>query len=115
MSEKINVISCTVKMEKPDFTVYDVKTSDGKTFQSYKEFEAGEHEVEITPNKNPAYPATIKKLSAKPKFGGAVKDYTFEKRKAALEIAATFVNSKSIEAAKIWDVAEKCFNFLNQK
>lgn len=113
--EKINVISCTVKMEKPEFTVYEIKTSDGRTFQSYKEFESGEHEVEITPNKNPAYPANIKKVSAKPKFGGGVKDYTFEKRKAALEIAASLVSGKSLESEKFWAFADKCFDYLNKK
>lgn len=89
MSVKINVISCVEKFKNEKFTVFEIKTSDGKTYQAYNEFEQGEHEVDVTANPNPTYPDRIKKVSTKPKFG-APKDYTFEKKKVALECAVKF-------------------------
>ena len=112
-SKTINVVSCTLKADKGSFKIYTITDTDGTKYDSFAELEAGEHEVDITPNENPAFPAKIKKkASAKKAFVAGQKDYTFEKRKFALEMA------RSVESVSFLDsilaTAERIEKWLNR-
>lgn len=45
-------------------------------------------------------------------FGGAPKDWTFEKRKAALECALNFPSNPPLKSDQIVQLAEKFYEFL---
>lgn len=110
-SKTINVVSCTVKADKGTYKVYTITDSDGTKYDSFAEMDNGEHEVEVVPNENPAFPSKIKKkASVKKAFVPGQKDYTFEKRKFALEIANHYAQGRVDTLLNFGDQIEKWLN-----
>jgi hypothetical protein len=121
MAEKITIKSCVVgktgKSNGKDWTIYNVLTEDGRKFDAFSEFKAGETcEVEITPNAtNPLYNAKI----ARPKtgFGGkpfVPKDDKPNQRGIALTNAVNLLIAGKITNEQLNATREKFFNYINQ-
>jgi len=113
---KINVKTCELKLDKGEYKIYLITDTEGKKYDSMGEaFTEGEHDVDITPNDNPAYNAKIKKVkAATAKTGFPQKDYKFEKRKTALEITMQIVSGKDAASDDVLKVAEKIEQWLNR-
>lgn len=113
MPEKINIKSCSVKKQTDSYTIYEITDSEGKKYDSFEKMDEGEVEVIVTPNGN--YNPKISKIKDV-KGGKFQKDWTFEKRKAALECAVTYASKNtSAESSEVMKVADRFYNWLNQK
>jgi hypothetical protein len=113
MSQTIKVQSCNLKISKPDYNIYEVLDEQGNKYDYLgKEPLIGTVSGEVTPNANAAYNSRLKVIKDKKAF--APRDYTFDKRRVALECAVSLVNSSKIEAAKLNDCRDKFFDYLNQ-
>lgn len=117
--EKVKVTSSIVKKsgEKngKKWTIYEVTLSDGRKGDSFDEMKEGqEYEIEVKPNSNPQYnPSFI--VAKEQKKGFAPRDYTFDKRRVALECAISLINSKLIGLDKLTETRDKFFAYLNEK
>ena len=127
--EKVKVKSCTPKAFG-DKTIFNIVLEDGRTGSSYnEEFSTAlpneEIEADVKPSGRefpkgtPTYYFNIAKKTDGKFKSFTPKDYTFEKRKAALEQAVLYTKESDL-IAKDKDVvvlnrAEKFFTFLNQK
>ena len=118
--EKVKVKSSTIKKQGEKngkkWTIYEVILEDGRKGDSFDEMKDGqEYELEIKPNSNPQYnPAFI--LPKEQKKGGfAPRDYTFDKRRVALECAVSMANNKLINLDKLTETRDKFFAYLNEK
>lgn len=115
-TEKINVKSCVLKKEGEKngkaWKIYEITTDTGTKYDSFEEWAIGEHEAEITPDTSgKGYNGKISKKKAAVNFPR--RDYTFDKRRVALECAVSLVNSGKIELTKLEAAREKFFNYLN--
>lgn len=88
----ITAVKCTVKKtgekDGKGWTIYEVETSDGAKYDSFTLIELNKQiDVEITPNSNPQYNASIRlpKSATGVKFPS--KNYAFERKRVALECA----------------------------
>ncbi len=117
MAEKVKALTCKVKKQTDEYTLYDILLEDGRKGTSFEEFEIGkEIEIEIEIKGQYTNFKTVKEKKAG-KFG-APKDWAFEKRKAALELAieATKLNGRTSTITKeILGTAKEFYNFLNTK
>lgn len=117
--EKVKVKSSIIKKQgeknSKKWTIHEVTLEDGRKGDSFDEMLAGqEYEIEIKANSNPQYnPAFILHKEQKKNFG--VRDYTFEKKKAALECAISLINGKSVPLDKMNETRDKFFAYLNEK
>ena len=117
--EKVKVKSCTIKKngEKngKKWTIHEVTLEDGRKGDSFDEMkEGGEYEIEVKANSNPQYnPSFI--LHKEQKKGFPQRDYTFDKKKSALELAVSFVVNKVVGADKLNETRDKFFAYLNEK
>lgn len=114
--DKINVKTCTHKKSGEsngkEWTIYEVETIDGKKYDTFKELSPGEHEGVIEKSPNPAYNDKFK-IPSGGKKGGFQKDYTFEKKRVALECATKLVSSGHIEMKNLTEARDKFFDYLN--
>lgn len=113
--EKIKVVSCTHKKSGESngksWTIYEVETDDGRKLDTFVDLEQGEHEGVIEKNPNPAYNDKFKVPQKKKGFN---KDYTFEKRRVALECASLLVANGKVEMVNLVECRDKFFNYLNE-
>ncbi len=86
---KVNIVSCELLKDNGSYKTYAIKDTEGKRYGSTEFFENGEQEVEIVINGS--FTNLKKPKTGQAKFGTA-KDWTFEKKKAALEAASTLGN-----------------------
>ncbi len=103
--------SGTNKMNKP-YSVFTYTFEDGRTAESFEDLTEGtEYEIEI--EKVDKYGLQFKtKFPRKP--GYSPKDYTFEKKKAALEnaINAIRLTELKVTSEQIISLADKFYEFL---
>lgn len=103
---------------------YNITLADGRTGSSndskFKELLAKTVEVDVKPGK--VYKGVQQFYFNLPKENGGaggkkfpVKDYGFEKRKAALECAVTLVNSGKIATNQLEQCRDKFYEYLNTK
>lgn len=85
MIQKINIAKCELFKDNGSYKTYAVYDTEGKRYGSTESFESGEIEVEVTVNGNYTNIKKVKPLSEK-KFAPS-KDWTFEKKKFAMETA----------------------------
>ena len=86
----------------------------GDSFDEFKEDE--ECEIEIIPNQNSQYNPTFKKAgSSAGGKKGFTKDYTFEKRKTALECAVQMCVAGKVTPDQLVATRDKFFEYLNTK
>jgi hypothetical protein len=109
----IKVESSKVKKTTDKFTIYEVIDDQGKKYDSFEELAPGEHKVEIKPNANPQYNPQIKVIKDKKPFG-APRDYTFDKRRCALESAVRLATAGVIKLEQLTATRDKFFEYLNQ-
>lgn len=119
--EKVKIAKTTIKRSgekdgKP-WKIYEVTLSDGRKGDSFDEFNEGEEcEIEVKANSNPNYNPTFKKAGKEGgKRGFAPKDYTFEKRKTALECAVQMCVSGKVTPEQLVATRDKFFEYLNTK
>lgn len=117
--EKVKVKSCSVKKsgEKngKKWTIHEVTLEDGRKGDSFDEMKEGhEYEIEIKPNANPSYnPSFVLQKEQRKNF--PQRDYTFEKRRAALEFSVSLACNKLIDAKLIKEQADRFLAYLNEK
>lgn len=119
MAEKVKVKSLTIKKEgmkdNKAWKITEVTLEDGRKGDSFQEFKEGEEcEIEVKPNSNPNYNAQFTKVMPK-KAGFAPKDYTFEKKRVALECTVSLIASGKVEMKNMEECRNKFFNYLNEK
>ena len=120
--EKVKVDIIRIKKEglskegKP-YKLYEVQLMDGRKGDSFSDFLNGEEcEIEIKENANPAYNPFFIKAGVIKKAGGfAPKDYTFEKRKVALECATSLIVAGKFAIDQQMILTERFFEYLNKK
>lgn len=115
---KITVKEIKVKKQTPEFTISEVTTDIGEKLDTFDALEIGkEYDGTIKENSNPQYNANFK--LDKPKNGAGktfpVKDYTFEKKKVALECAVQMRVSDMITDAQFKKCRDEFFEYLNAK
>ena len=110
MSEKLKIISCTLKKDGGSYKIYSCTSEGGRTGDTFKEVTPGEYDVEITPNGQYADKWKI----VEPKKFGTPRDYTFEKKRSALEFAVNLASNGIIKTEQIDAAMDKFFNYLNQ-
>ena len=121
--EKVKVKSVKVKKEGVKngkaWKIYEVQLEDGRTGDSFNEFKEGEEvEIEIKPNANAQYAPNFKRVDASggtKKGFGAPKDYTFEKKRVALECAVALINGGHIKIDQLESCRDRFFTYLNEK
>lgn len=118
--EKVKVKSCTIKKSgkknNKKWTIHEVTLEDGRKGDSFDEMKEGqEYEIEIKANSNPSYNPSFTIQNKEQKKGFAPKDYTFEKKRTALELAIVMLNNKHILIDKLNDTRDKFFAYLNEK
>ena len=117
--EKVRVKTSIVKKQGEKsgkkWTIYEVILEDGRKGDSFDEMKEGqEYEIEIKANSNPQYnPSFI--VAKEQKKGFAPRDYTFDKRRVALECAVSMANNKLIALDKLTETRDKFFTYLNEK
>jgi len=117
--EKVKVKSCTIKKsgEKNNkkWTIHEVTLEDGRKGDSFDEMKEGqEYEIEVKANANAAYnPSFI--LQKEQKKGFPQRDYTFEKKRAALEFSVSMAINKLIDAKAIREQADRFVAYFNEK
>lgn len=112
---KITVKEIKVKKQTPEFTISEITTDMGEKLDTFDALEIGkEYEGTIKENSNPQYNANFK--LDKPKNGNGKtfpqKDYTFEKKRVALECAVNMANKQGLKATDVVTVAETFHKFL---
>lgn len=118
MAEKVTVVHCAAKKSGTkngkDWTIYSVELADGRKGESFKEMK-GEVEIEIT--KNGQYADKFEF----PKSGGSgggkgytPKDYTTEKKIAALNGAVALAVAGVVDMEKLKAKMDKLYKFLNE-
>lgn len=118
METKITVQSCVLKKEGSkdgkSWKIFEITTDTGKKYDSFEEFSIGEHSVIVTPDTSgKSYNDKIAKPKEN-KFGGfAKKDYTFDKKRVALECAVSLVNSGKSDIKSIKELSENFYQYLN--
>lgn len=117
--EKVKVKSCTVKKsgEKngKKWTIYEVTLEDGRKGDCFDDLKGGqEYEIDIKPNANPTYNPSFT-VQKEQKKGFAQRDYTFEKKRAALEFAVSLAANKLIGLDSLNATRDKFFAYLNEK
>ena len=117
--EKVKIKSVKLKKEGTKngkaWKIYEVQLEDGRTGDSFNEFKEGEEcEIEVKPNSNPQYNPNFEKVGAKKGFG-APKDYTFEKKRVALECAVALINGGHIKIDQLESCRDRFFTYLNEK
>ena len=126
MPEKVKIKSVKVKREgtgqKGPYKIYDIELHEptkqgGYTHgDSFQEFTEGEEcEIEIKPNSNPQYAPSFSKVGAAKKGFGAAKDYTFEKKRVALECTTALIAAGKVEMKNLAECRDKFFAYLNEK
>lgn len=119
--EKVKVKSATVKRKGPrkdgkgEYTLYEVTLEDGRKGDCFDEMKVGmEYEIEIKANANSAYnPSFILQKEQKKSF--PQRDYTFEKKRAALEFSISMAINKIIDPKSIREQADKFVAYFNEK
>jgi hypothetical protein len=121
MSEVLKAKVVSVKIKKTGnkngkpWTIREIELDNGRKGDSFDEFTEGEDvEVEATPNSNIEYNDTFKKVgaSAKKPF---TKDWTFEKKRVALECATSLVAAGKVDMKNLVECRDKFFTYLNEK
>lgn len=117
--EKVKVKSSIIKKQgeknNKKWTIYEVTLEDGRKGDCFDEVKEGqEYEIEIKPNTNPQYnPSFV--VAKEQKKGFAPRDYTFDKKRVALECAVSMANNKLIALDKLNETRDKFFAYLNEK
>lgn len=106
---KINITDCKLVADKGDYKTYAIIDAEGTRYGSTQEFEIGEQEVELIVN---GQYKNIKKLKVANKF--PVKDYTFEKKKAALDASVSLIVSGKVEVKDLIATSDKILTWLKQ-
>lgn len=106
---KINISSCEVLKEEGSFKSYKILDTEGNRYGSMELFEPGEQEV-ILETKGQYKNIKKVKLAKKPFI--AQKDYTFEKRKFAIEVAERLEKQSTLST--LLNMAEKIEAWLNR-
>lgn len=117
--EKVKVKSSTIKKQGEKngkkWTIYEVILDDGRKGDCFDEIKDGqEYEIEIKANSNPQYNPSFA-LVKEQKKGFAPRDYTFDKRRVALECAVSCVVNKVVGPDKLNETRDKFFAYLNEK
>lgn len=117
--EKVKVKSSTIKKQGEKngkkWTIYEVTLEDGRKGDCFDEMVAGqEYEIEIKANSNPQYNPSFA-LVKEQKKGFAPRDYTFDKKRVALECAVSMTVNKAIPLEKLAETRDKFFAYLNEK
>lgn len=108
--KKINIASCEILKDNGSFKTYKILDTEGNRYGSTEEFEIGEQEVQVTVS---GQYTNIKKIKTASEKKFPVKDYTFEKKKVALEQAVCFLATKpDSKSEHILLLADKLFEFL---
>lgn len=119
-TEKVTVVSCTEKKRGnkngKDWVIYSLQLEDGRTAETFDKCEPLDiFEAEMT--EDPQYGWKLKK----PKTNGAggkfpVKDYTFEKRRVALESAVASIQhvEQVVKRESVIDLANYYYEWLKQ-
>lgn len=120
METKIKVTATVIKKQTDKYTIREITAEDGKKYDTFDDLKEGEeYSGIITPNANPAYNSRFQqsKPEGAKKMFGTPKDWTFEKKRAALQCAIDSVKltEKTVTTDNIIAVADKYFTFLNQK
>ena len=118
--EKVKVKSSTIKKQgvkdNKAWTIYEVTLEDGRKGDSFNEMKEGqEYEIEVKANSNPQYNPSFIIPKEQKKGGFAPRDYTFDKRRVALECAVSMANNKLIALDKLTETRDKFFAYLNEK
>ncbi len=113
MKIKVSTVSVKKTGEKngKTWTISTITTEDGNTYDTFDTLEVGkEYEGEAKPN-----PPYTDNFSLTRKSGGfPKKDYTFEKRRVALECATSLMASGMIKGEHLIATRDKFFEYLNQ-
>lgn len=112
---KIRVKTVKVKKQTPEFTISEIETDMGEKLDTFDKLEeGGEYDGTIKANDNPKYNANFK--LDKPKNGGGKtfpqKDYTFEKKRVALECAVSLANKQGLKATDVVAVADTFYKYF---
>ena len=117
--EKVKIKSCVKSENAKGTTYYKIEAEDGRVGMTYDDLtsEIG-NEIELDVKEGKLYNNILQYYFNKPKNskGFFKKDYTFEKRKIALESAISYC-SKNLElkTKDILECANKFYEFLNKK
>jgi hypothetical protein len=110
----ITVETSVIKKQSATYTIYAVTTKCGQTLDTFDKLDPGkEYKGTIVPNSNPQYNSSFKLKKDDKKFG-APKDYTFEKRRVALECTVSLIQSGSVEVKNLESCRDKFFTYLNE-
>lgn len=113
--EQITVKSCVEKKKTDSYTIYGVEDVNGKKYDCFTLLAEGEVvNAEVIPNGN--YAPRLKVIKDK-KGGGAwpQKDYTYDKRRSALDLTIQLIVAGKLEIEKLNTCRDKFYEYLNQK
>lgn len=118
MPEKITIKTVKEKnsgeKDGRKWKVCTVTTEDGRTFDTFDTVEPGkEYEVNIKESSNPAYNPVFSIVKNK-KFGPG-KDYTFEKKRVALECAVRLIVADKYPPGHLTEIRDRFFKYLNNE
>src|SRR3990167_2141541 len=104
--DTLKIKTVSVKKTTDTYTIRQIETEDGKKYDTFDEVKEGmEVTGTITPNKNEKYNANFKLAKPEGKKMFPQKDWAFEKRKFAMEMAVNLVVSGKIEITKCTESA----------
>ena len=114
--EKIKVKSVSVKKQTDTYTIREVVCEDGRRLDTFDDLKEGqEYSGDVVPNSNDKYNANFKL----PKEGKGGKfpprDYTFDKRRVALECAVQMCCAGKVTADQLTATRDKFYEYLNSK
>lgn len=120
MAEKVTVVHCAAKKSGTKngkgWTIYSVELADGRKGESFKEMK-GEVEIEITKNGQYADKFEFPKSGGSGGGGGkgyTPKDYTTEKKIAALNGAVALAVAKVVTMEQLKATMDKLYKYLNE-
>ena len=114
METKIKIKKVTVKKTTDTYTIRQIEAEDGKKYDTFDDVKEGtEVTGTITPNQNEKYNANFKLAKPEGKKGFPIpKDWTFEKKKFAMDKAIELACSDKINLEKITEYANKIFDYV---
>ena len=122
MGKEKCIISKCVKKETSKGTFYIIALSDGRKGTSYDDLTGKiDQELELDIKEGKLYEGVMLYYfnlpkSEKPNGKFPVKDWSYEKRRSALECAVTHCNKKpELTVTQVIECAEKFYGFLNTK
>jgi len=111
--KKINIQSCEILKDAGTYKTYKILDTEGNRYGATELFDVGEQEVMVEVNGQYTNLKKIKpKQTSEMKGFMPKKDFTFEKKKAALDASVSLINSGKISADRLMDSCDKIYDWL---